>query len=305
MGFILNILKNIFSFLSKNREEVAKETVKTTEVKKVEIPEVIMGDSTIKSENAVLKPVERSPELITINNSKNFPYYTQRNNVVAGNQACNVTSMTMGLIYNKIIYRKDDKWFNYKGEDLYEKNKDSLPSILYSQFEDNLMHFMRNDSRILDYYNRTYPNLYMDWINERDAIEKKGIEENKYAFKSYPPNELHLCLSYGVRLFIGEDVTKYETQGIDVINKRLKNGESIVVSGVFQGLNHIVCVVGLQYEKETGKAVNYIIDDPFYRTLDYASKKTGDDSCITADEFMNCVKPQNNKEKACHIFYKR
>ena len=89
---------------------------------------------------------------------------------------------------------------------------------------------------------------------------------------------------------------------METIIKRLKNGESLVVSGVFEGLNHIVCVVGLQYEEGTDKVLNFLIDDPWHKTLHYKSKKTGDDSCITYDEFLKCVKPVNNKEKACHIF---
>lgn len=299
MDFIINLLKKLFSLLFKPRTNVIQETLATPiqEPPKSDVETELTGKGTDEDN----KPTSAAI-LSSINNSRGYSYYTQRNNNVAANQACNVTAMTMGLLYNKCIYKKDECWYNYKGEDIYALNKDSLPVIPFTQFEDNLIHFIRNDSRVLDYYNRSYPNLYYDWVKERDEVEKKGEDLNLHAFKAYPPNELHLVLSYGTNLFINCNVTSYETRGIDTIIKLLKSGASLVVSGQFQGLNHVVCVVGIQYEKDTGKVHKFLIDDPWYKTLDYKSKKTGDDSLITYDDFLKYVKPLNNKEKACHIF---
>jgi hypothetical protein len=310
----MDILKSIIQFLlglfkkSEGTKITTKAETKDTikEIPKTaptEVPEVIYGTGPAKVETALIKDALQEPSITTINNSKNFPYYTQRNNEVRPLAACNVTAMVMGLLYNKLIYQKDGKWYNKNGVDLYELNKEDLPHTPYKQLEDNLIWYLNRNTQVLAKYQQTYPNLYDDWVKECDELEKKGVKFENYTLKSYPPNELHLILSYGTSKFIGiEKATNYETQGIETIIRRIKGGESLVVSGVFEGLNHIVCVVGLQYEKETGKVVNFIIDDPYYRTLHYKEKKTGDDSVITYDEFLKFVKPVNNKEKACHIF---
>jgi len=304
MQFIINLIKKLFSMFTSAHERTCQTSgtdvgPNVTHVK----PEVIMGNNTIVIEGAKMQEPKKTSTIITINNSKKFPYYTQRNNEVSPNQACNVTSMTMGLIYNGLIYKDGDQWYNKNGVNIYTLNKTSLPDVPYKQFEDNLMYYTRHDTKILEYYSRTYPNLYNDWVKEVDELTKNGVDANKYAIKSYPPNELHLVLSFAVNNFVGMGtITNYETQGIETIIRRIKNGESLVVSGTFEGLNHIVCVCGLQYELETGRTYGFIIDDPWHKTLRYKEKKTGDDSIITYDEFLQYVKPVNNKEKACHIF---
>ena len=304
MQFIINLLKKLFFSCRRPNVEAESEPqdVKTQNVKPVE-PEVIMGGNTINVEGAKMQEPKKISTILTINNSKNFSYYTQRNNEVTPTSACNVTSMIMGLLYNKLIYNNMGRWYNRDNVDLYELNKDQLPSKPYTQIEDNLIYFCQHSPDVLSMYEKTYPNLYMEWKNELDELKRKGVKYGTRVLKSYCPNEMHLVLSYATNLFVGlGSITQYETQGIDTIIKRIKNGESVVVSGLFEGLNHIVCVCGLQYEQETGKTYSFIIDDPWYRTLHYKDKKTGDDSIVLYDEFIKYVKPLDNKEKACHIF---
>ena len=297
----MDIFKSIIQFLL----GLFKKSEGTKLATKVETENTIKEEpKQAPKEEPKEEPKQVTSTITVLNNSKGYSYFTQRNNEYQGSYACNCTSYCMMLLYNKLITRnKDGRWVNSKGEDLLKINAEWLPKKEFQQLEDNLMYFCQHNPDVLKCYSKNYSNLFADWIKERDEYSAKGIEESKRYYKNYPPNELHIVLTYAVNLFLneGKDVVEYRSQSIDHIVKRLKNGESLTVSGAFEGLNHIVCVVGVQYEKETGKVLKFLIDDPWYRTLNYKSKKTGDDSVLTYDEFLQFVKPVNSLEKACHI----
>lgn len=292
MGFILNILKNIFSFLSKNRKEVAKETVKTTEIK---CSEEIMPET--KDEGM---PMTQKP-LIVINNSKGYSYFSQRNNKYQGNSACGCTSYCMFLLYNKLITRdKNNRWVNSKGEDLLKINSQWLPKVEFTQLEDSLMFFCQHNPNVLEFYSDHYNNLYNDWVKECNELDKRGISEYKRQYKSYPPNELHIVLAYAINLFLheGKEITEYKNQDINCLIEKLKQGESFIVSGLFEGLNHTVCICGLAYNEDM--VDHFIVDDPWKRLGFYSKDLSGNDSEISYQDFIDKVKPKGSI-KGAHI----
>ncbi len=250
-----------------------------------------------------------------INNSTKYTNFSQRNNEYQGNCACNVTSIIMMDIYNGII-TFDDNGLPYgpNGFNIYSKNSKSLPEIPYRQIEDNLIYFMQHDVRVIDYYKKTYPDLYKAWkkdleknrVRFKDSPDYENI--SKYVFNnSYPPNQLHFILAYANGLFVGKHgVTQYRNTNINKILDILESGKSMAISGKFGNLNHVVCLVGANYTVDlstgTRNVESLVVDDPWGETYAYYKMKSGNDIVIPWDKFQRDIKPlESNSIFAIHV----
>lgn len=135
-----------------------------------------------------------------------------------------------------------------------------IPKSRFDQPEDGLIDFIRNDPETQEYYRKRYPTLYEDKI---------------------PANEIHAVNAVGVNRYWGRTVIAFtDNATVSEILFRTLIGRAVPVSGVWSGLNHVVCVVGFDTAQEdlylcggpggidTKKIKAVLIDDPYgdYRT---------------------------------------
>lgn len=243
-------------------------------------------------------------KILTIDISANKSNYSQRNNEythkygkileVSGNTMCNVTAMCQSLDYNGFMF----------------------PPGNYTQPEDNLAAFIMNDPRVDEYYKTCAPILYRDYKSKK--LTSKG--ERNY----YTPNEVHCVLAHATNLWLRTTaVTFKENCLITDIVQELIEGRSCVISGIFNGLGHIVSLVGAEWKLgdvashisistmlksivSNGALPNtFIIDDPYGKwnaPEGYKSKVSGNNSTLSQQEFMQMIKPINNyRIKMCHL----
>ena len=205
------------------------------------------------------------------NNSLGKPYYSQRNNVLKPEGACNVTAMVSAL--------SAAGWPVEKFSD--EK---------YTQPEDALMHFILADPIIdREWHRIDPPSRYAP--NEWHLLLAMGTNMLLRKCKLLAPYEATVIFNDNRRL---ADFTT-----------ALDSGGAAVVSGLFatqngRVLGHVVSVVG--YKKDAGgKLSSFIIDDPWgdYRTK-YANTN-GDDIEMPIADFMQIMKPRNADHKFGHI----
>lgn len=208
-------------------------------------------------------------------------YHSQRNNELDPMNTCATTSMVLAL--ETIGYR-------------FSEGK-------YRQDEDNLTYFMRNDSRVLDYYRQNFPRLYEDW------------KKNPTSKNVYQPNEVHKVLSYGTNLWMHDNVTEFkESMSIDdIVREILIRKRPVVISGLFGKLNHVVTLVGVIIRKEHSSRGNdrvrfehcesMVIDDTYGYTENYSRKDiNGNNVIMSTSDFIRKIKPIDSKHKMCHIF---
>ena len=225
---------------------------------------------------------------VVFNVSKNKLNYSQRNNnfvfkhgaaEIKNSTMCNVTSMCMAL--------------DYAG---YQ-----FPTGLSTQPEDNLADFLVNDSKVDAFYKEKMPAMY--------AAYKAGKEG------CYPPNEVHEVLAYGTNLWMGTTAVNFSTNVkiSDIKKQLLIEGRPVVMSGLFNNLHHVVCLVGLTFEVPDNvlkfsyaRQIKYIsdnkippseiiIDDPWGNPLkDYKEGISGNDIKLPWSFFINNMKPLGN-----------
>nr|DAT09733.1 MAG TPA: peptidase [Caudoviricetes sp.] len=205
------------------------------------------------------------------NNSLGKPYYSQRNNVLKPEGACNVTAMVSAL--------SAAGWPVEKFSD--EK---------YKQPEDALMHFILADPVIdREWHRIDPPSRYAP--NEWHPLLATGA--------NMLLRKCRLLAPYETAVVFGENRSLADfTAAIDA-------GGAAVVSGLFETqagrvIGHVVSLVG--YKKDsTGKLSSFIIDDPWgdYRTK-YANAN-GDDIEMPVADFMRIMKPRNASHKFGHI----
>lgn len=234
---------------------------------------------------------------VTFNVSENKCNYSQRNNQfkfkhgdaeVSANSMCNVTSMCMGLDYSGYHF----------------------PNGIYEQPEDNLADFLMTDERVDRYYKEKMPAMYADYKAGRDGC--------------FTPNQVHAVLAYGTNLWMGTTAVTFSTEVKMITMKReiLVNSRPLVMSGVFNKLNHVVCVVGLTFDipdeiVKTNKMsvlkyivenklnpTEVIIDDPWGDPLSgYKPGRYGNDIALPYKYFINSLKPLGNSNiKWAHTF---
>lgn len=205
-----------------------------------------------------------------INFSQRNNEYSWKNNLLKldANSTCNVTSMCMALDY-----------LGYK-----------FPTGDYEQPEDNLAKFIMESKEIGEMYKTQFPTLYEDF--------KNGIKN------AYTPVEIHNLLSEGTNLWFGRKVTEFvenpaEDFSETLYNNIIKFGKPLVVSGKFNGLNHIVCVSGVVTINDKIEFIK--IDDP-YGNFRKSYSGSGNDIWLTYDEMINIFKPLKEEKKMYHEF---
>ena len=205
------------------------------------------------------------------NNSLGKPYYSQRNNALKPEGACNVTAMVSALAAAG--------W-------PVEKFSDET----YKQPEDALMHFILADPVIdREWHRIDPPSRYAP--NEWHPLLATGA--------NMLLRKCRLLAPYETAVIFGENRSLADfTAAIDA-------GGAAVVSGLFETqagrvIGHVVSLVG--YNKDSaGKLSSFIIDDPWgdYRTK-YANAN-GDDIEMPVADFMRIMKPRNAAHKFGHI----
>lgn len=229
-----------------------------------------------------------------VNVSDNKENYSQRNNKyvhlnengvvdVSAATMCNCTSICMALDYNGWQFPKSSKW---------------------AQPEDAFADFIMNSREIDKFYASYAPALYRDY--KANTVDAKG----KPTY--YTPNEVHKVLEFATNAWLGTNVDAFK-ENVDIfeILKELINGRACVISGVFNGLHHIVTLVGAEWKLPTSGADVYnvvdsifktyklpdffIIDDPYGDfTLQYKAGFSGNDIRMTKEQFLSMIKPLNN-----------
>lgn len=215
--------------------------------------------------------------------------YSQRNNkyvwkdkdaYVNWTSMCNVTSMVMAADYAGYHF----------------------PPGNFDQPEDNLAKFIMESDLIDETYKKKYPAMYKDY-----KAGKKG---------SYTPNEIHELLALGLNTWLGTNAVTFSTSTnfIEALRKNFVDQSlPIVVSGVFNGLHHIVCITGVAYDykeengtiKINSKIPKIVkIDDPWGNPLKgYQKGLSGNDIELTWDYCVKYLKPVNDsKIKWTHQF---
>lgn len=209
-----------------------------------------------------------------INNSKDKPYYTQRNNRLKPNGACNVTAMiaalsAAGWAVEKIVSEK------------------------FSQPEDVLMDFILNDERTNECWRRLDPLGHYppnEWhqvlaLGTNLLLRKMGIARKDETVVDW-----------------GECRTKEQ------IVQTIIRGGSCVLSGIFsvegkKTIGHVVACVGFKTD-DKGILSHFIIDDSWgdYRT-EYADHN-GKNIEMPVSDFVSKIRHCGTDIKRGHLIKK-
>jgi hypothetical protein len=150
----------------------------------------------------------------------------------------------------------------------------------FSQPEDNLLNFIREN-----------PQIQQRW----DKIDPKH---------TIPPNQWHELLCLGTNLWLGTNkIQLYWNLLLEDVVKAVDAGGAVVMSGKFRTVNseigHIVPVVGYQAEGPT--VTHLILDDTWgdYRTL--YRQTNGDNVVMPVKDYLSFIRPNNENRKWGHI----
>lgn len=211
---------------------------------------------------------------MTKNNSEGKPYYTQRNNKLKPNGACNVTAMIAALVAAGYAVG-------------------ALATEQYPQPEDALMHFILSDKRVDAYWRRI------------DPIGRCAPNE-WHPVLAYGTN-----LFLRERGVVGNDtvpVAWSEQHTVREIVQVIEGGGAAVLSGVFlaegkQTIGHVVAAVGFKTD-ENGRLTHFIIDDSWgdYRT-EYKSRN-GNDIEMPLEDFQTKIRHCGTDCKLAHLVRK-
>ncbi len=208
------------------------------------------------------------------NNSENKPYYTQRNNKLKPNGACNVTSMIAAL--------------SAAGWDV-----DKLATKEYPQPEDALMHFILADKVVDSYWRKIDPaGRYAP--NEWHPVLAYGT--NRY---------MRQCGLLGIE----ETAVEWrEDRKLEVVQETLKNGGSAVLSGIFTAegkktIGHVVACVGFKTD-DAGKITHFILDDSWGNYHTEYSDHNGNDVEMPLEDFKTMIRHCNMDVKMAHLIRK-
>ncbi len=211
---------------------------------------------------------------MTKNNSEGKPYYTQRNNRLKPNGACNVTAMIAALVAAGYAVG-------------------ALATEQYPQPEDALMHFILSDKRVDAYWRRI------------DPIGRCAPNE-WHPVLAYGTN-----LFLRERGVVGNDtvpVAWSEQHTVREIVQVIEGGGAAVLSGVFlaegkQTIGHVVAAVGFKTD-ENGRLTHFIIDDSWgdYRT-EYKNRN-GNDIEMPLEDFQTKIRHCGTDCKLAHLIRK-
>ena len=208
------------------------------------------------------------------NNSENKPYYTQRNNELKPNGACNVTAMIAALSAAGWAVEK-------------------MSTKKYPQPEDALMHFLLADWRVDSFWRKLDRAGYYP-PNEWHPVLAYGTNLYMRDCGLLAPNEY--AVVWGEYSYI-----------TDILNA-IKSGGAAVLTGVFstverKTIGHVVACVGCITDDE-GKVTHLILDDSWgdYRT-EYRDCN-GNDIEMPMDDFKSIIRHCNQDIKMAHIVRK-
>lgn len=247
----------------------------------------------------------RYPKQIKLTNGKTYWYYdvsagmdnySQRNSKYSFTQGniksnsysfCNVTMLAMGLIYSGY-------------EKLLSKEYNKIYPEL-TRLPDKLAKFIFENKEMKSYFKKRFPSIYKTF--------EAGKDKNAIS-----PNEIHNIVSFAGNKFLDIGTVTYFSTRVswdEIISDIIYNGTPVGVSGIFNGLNHMVLTVGLAYEyledgNEPGKCQEpsfLIIDDPFGKTYEYEKLLSGNNVWIPFNKCVSDFKPVNNPNfKMAHRF---
>lgn len=211
---------------------------------------------------------------MTQNNSKDKPYYTQRNNRLKPNGACNVTAMIAALCAAGWAVEQ-------------------LATEQYAQPEDALMHFILADARV-------------------DACWKKIDPKGMYAPNEWHPVlALGTNLFLREKGLVGKCVDAVEWgewRSKSQITETIRNGGAAVLSGLFPAggrktIGHVVACVGFK-EDDEGNITHFIIDDSWgdYHT-EYADHN-GNNVEMSLEDFNSKIRHCGADNKMAHLVRK-
>ncbi len=196
-----------------------------------------------------------------VNNSKDKPYYTQRNNRLKPYGACNVTSVIAALSAAGWPVKR------------LATDEDGQP-------EDALMRFILSDGETLALWRK------LDPIGRHDANEWHPVlacGANKFLRVRGLLSGKKDAIEFG------------ENWEIRDIEKIIMDGGAFVASGVFTAegkktIGHVVAVVGFRTD-EDGSLTHFVLDDSWgdYRT-EYKIQN-GNDVEMPAADFMKLLRP--------------
>lgn len=208
------------------------------------------------------------------NNSENKPYYTQRNNKLKPEGACNVTSMIAAL--------------SAAGWDV-----DRLATKEYPQPEDALMHFILADKVVDSYWRKLDPaGRYAP--NEWHPV--LAYATNRYMRQCGLLGEKDSAVEWG------------ENRSLAEIQLTLTEGGAVVLSGVFtvQGkktIGHVVACVGYKADDD-GNITHFILDDSWGDYHAEYTQHNGNDVEMALEDFKALIRPCNSDIKMAHIVRK-
>lgn len=154
-----------------------------------------------------------------------------------------------------------------------------LPELNGVQPEDALTDFVNSDPTVQAFYKKTNPMAVAQRV---------------------PANEVHAVLEYGTNRWVGRTVVSFSTMvRMSSIISDLLKGRAVVVSGLWSGLRHVVCVVGFETSQEdisadtdptkimTDKIQSVIIDDPYGKYQTKYQDRFGNDVVVPYKDFIS------------------
>ena len=218
----------------------------------------------------------------TWNFSIDSEYHTQRNNMLIPLESCNTTSMVMAI----------------------EQAGYELDPGRYDQPEDRLTAFLQTDEAYSEMRKQA------PW-----AFNEKTGEA------LYRPNEVHQMLTWAVNQLFHESVSIFRTdwESREIVHWLLTGG-GVVLSGKFplpsgKALSHVVSLAGfildepatkdkLLDDHESGwRVTQWIIDDPYGDWHSGYSDHHGNNTQLSADEWLKVIKQTDSLKKWAHFIH--
>ena len=116
---------------------------------------------------------------------------------------------------------------------------------------------------------------------------------------SYPPQQVHACLQWGVNKWMGEDLDEFSTvaRAADLL-AQLDSRGGVVLSGRFPlsdgELGHIVSLAGYVTLDASNEVIRWTIDDPYGNWHSQYEDSRGNDCDLTLQDFNRIFDRQNN-----------
>jgi len=133
-------------------------------------------------------------------------------------------------------------------------------------------------------------------------------------YPDYAPNEVHSCLQWAINEVAEKTIDVFRTEvSLEHFIYSLVKGKAVIVSGIFNGLHHIVNLVGFESTQENimqashprdidiSKVKKFIIDDPWGKAESGYTDHNGNDVEMSYSSFVNTIKPIGELLKWGHL----